>query len=71
VLRESGRRQHAASQIVAIADFYDALRSHRPYRRSLSSGEVIGIMQRESGSSFNPALLQRFTLLMVQAAAGT
>jgi len=69
VLRDSGRRQHAASQIVTITDFYDALRSHRPYRRSLSTGEVLGIMQKESGSAFNPGLLQRFTVLMVQAAA--
>ena len=69
VLRDNGRRQHAASQIVAIADFYDALRSHRPYRRSLSTGEVLGIMQKDSGSGFNPGLLQRFTALMLKAAA--
>ena len=69
VLRESGRRQHAASQIVTIADFYDALRSHRPYRRSLSTGEVLGIMQKESGSNFNPGLLERFSQLMRRAAA--
>jgi putative nucleotidyltransferase with HDIG domain len=69
VLRDTGRRQHAASQIVTIADFYDALRSHRPYRRSLSTGEVLGIMQKESGSGFNPGLLQRFTVLMARAVA--
>jgi len=69
VLRENGRRQHAASQIVAITDFYDALRSHRPYRRSLSTTEVLGIMQKESGTGFNPGLLNRFTALMMQAAA--
>jgi len=69
VLRDNGRRQHAASQIVTIADFYDALRSHRPYRRSLSMGEVLAIMQKESGTGFNPALLQRFTRMMLKAAA--
>jgi putative nucleotidyltransferase with HDIG domain len=69
VLRDSGRRQHAASQIVALADFYDALRSHRPYRRSLHTGEVLGIMQKESGKGFNPGLLHRFTQLMTKAAA--
>ena len=69
VLRDSGRRQHAASQIVAIADFYDALRSHRPYRRSLSTVEVLDIMNKESGSGFNPGLLQRFTAIMTKAAA--
>lgn len=70
-LRGGGRRQHAASQIVAIADFYDALRSHRPYRRSLRTDEVLGIMQKESGSGFNPGLLRRFTRLITQAAAET
>jgi putative nucleotidyltransferase with HDIG domain len=69
VLRDSGRRQHAASQMVAIADFYDALRSHRPYRRSLSTGEVLDIMQKQAGSGFNPGLLSRFALLITAAAA--
>lgn len=71
VLRDGGRRQHAASQIVAIADFYDALRSHRPYRRSLQMSEVLGIMQKDSGSGFNPALLRGFTALMLKSAAET
>ena len=69
VLRDTGRRQHAASQIVTIADFYDALRSYRLYRRSMGTAEVLGIMQKESGSGFNPGLLRRFTLLMAKAAA--
>ena len=69
VLRDSGRRQHAASQIVAIADFYDALRSHRPYRHSLEMAEIIGIMQKDSGRGFNPVLLHRFSQLMMKAAA--
>ena len=69
VLRDSGRRQHAVSQIVAIADFYDALRSHRPYRRSLEMTEIIGIMQKDSGRGFNPGLLRRFGQLMIKAAA--
>jgi putative nucleotidyltransferase with HDIG domain len=67
-LRESGRRQHVASQIVTVADFYDALRSHRPYRRSLSLPEIVGVMQGESGRTFNPALLECFTRMMLQAA---
>ena len=71
VLRDSGRRQHAASQIVAIADFYDALRSHRPYHRSLEMAEIIGIMQKDAGRGFNPVLLNRFTQLMMKNAAET
>ncbi len=71
VLPDGGRRQHAASQIVAIADCYDALRGYRPHRRTLEMSEVLGIMQRESGSAFNPGLLRRFIVLMTKAAAAT
>lgn len=68
-LRDSGRRQHAVSQIVAIADVYDALRSHRPYKRSLEMDEILAMMEKESGTAYNPALLGVFTAMMLQAAA--
>lgn len=56
----SGKRQHLCSQAVAIADFFDALRSMRPYRRELEIKEVLSIMMRESGKMFNPFLLDNF-----------
>jgi len=61
------RRQHTASQIVAIADFFDALRSNRPYRASLSVQEVLHMMQQGSGKDFNPTLLGSFVMLLVNA----
>jgi HD-GYP domain-containing protein (c-di-GMP phosphodiesterase class II) len=61
------RRQHTASQIVAIADFFDALRSNRPYRASLSVQEVLQMMQKGSGKDFNPTLLGSFVMLLVNA----
>ncbi len=67
--RESGRRQHAASQIVAVADFYDALRSHRPYRRSLSMQEILSLMRKDAGTAFNPWLVENFSLVMLKAAS--
>ncbi len=56
----SDKRQHLCSQTVAIADFFDALRSKRPYRRELEVKEVLSIMTRESGKMFNPFLLDNF-----------
>jgi putative two-component system response regulator len=35
-------------RIVSVADVYDALTSHRPYRKSLSSGEAIALMREEA-----------------------
>ena len=54
----TNRKQHLCSQIVAISDFYDALRSRRSYRRSLEINEVLTIMKSDSEGSFNPLLLE-------------
>jgi len=67
VLRRSGRRQHLASQIVSIADCFDALRSTRPYRRSLSVEEVLSLLKGGSGTSFNPDLFSSFTVIIGSA----
>lgn len=48
------------SQIVSIADVYDALRTKRPYREAMSPEDVEKILRLGSGVSFNPFLLERF-----------
>lgn len=63
----NNKRQHLCSQTVAIADFFDALRSRRPYRKALEIKEVIGLMMRDSGGAFNSVLLDNFTRSMHRA----
>jgi putative nucleotidyltransferase with HDIG domain len=48
------------SQIVSIADVFDALRTKRPYREAMSPDEVERILRLGSGVSFNPFLLEHF-----------
>jgi putative nucleotidyltransferase with HDIG domain len=48
------------SQIVSIADVFDALRTRRPYREAMSPDEVERILRLGSGVSFNPFLLEPF-----------
>jgi HD-GYP domain-containing protein (c-di-GMP phosphodiesterase class II) len=48
------------AQIIGIADFFDALTTNRPYRRAFSYQEALNIMRKESGTFFNPALLEEF-----------
>ncbi len=55
-----GREQHILSQIVAIADFFDALRSRRPYRESMEIKDIIVLMKKGEGKDFNPLLLDNF-----------
>ncbi len=51
---------HYFSQIVKIADVYDALTSRRPYKESICSSKAIKIMLLEGGQSFNPHILKTF-----------
>lgn len=53
-------RPHLASQIVQVADVFDALRTHRPYRAALSHDEATAIMWQSAGSKFDRDLLATF-----------
>lgn len=55
-----GKRQHLISQLVAIADFFDAMRTHSAYRRSLGIHDVIKLMIEYAGTDFNPLLVENF-----------
>jgi len=48
------------AQIIGIADFFDALTTNRPYRKAFSYQRALDIMREESGTFFNPALLEEF-----------
>lgn len=54
------KKQHIISQMVAIADFFDAMRTHRSYRKSLGINEVIKLLIDGSGIKFNPLLVENF-----------
>ena len=59
-LQLSQEKQHIISQVVAISDCFDALRSTRPYRKGLEMKEILSIMEKDSERGFNPFLLDNF-----------
>jgi len=59
-LRVGEKGQHICSQIVAIADFFDALRSNRPYRAAWETERILGVMREDAGIAFSPRLLVSF-----------
>jgi len=61
------KKQHICSQVVAISDCFDALRSTRPYRKGLEIREVLSMMKKDAESSFNPFLLENFIRRMTKA----
>ncbi len=48
------------ARIVAVADVFDALTSHRPYKRAWSFQESLNFVQTESGKHFDPACVRAF-----------
>lgn len=54
------RKQHLISQIVAIADVFDALRTQRSYGPSFEVPAIIGILQEGADKDFNPILIDNF-----------
>jgi hypothetical protein len=66
-LKTGEKRQHICSQIVAIADFFDALRSHRPYRAGWEPERILSLMREEVGQAFSPVLLASFESLLREA----
>jgi HD-GYP domain-containing protein (c-di-GMP phosphodiesterase class II) len=61
------QKQHIYSQIVAIADFYDALRSNRPYRKGMEIKDIFVLMKKSEGRDFSPFLVDHFIRLMQNA----
>jgi len=49
-----------ASQMLYLADMYDALCSVRPYRKPMSPQEALAHMTKETGRCFDPALIEPF-----------
>jgi putative two-component system response regulator len=56
----SGRAIPLAARIVAVADAFDALTSDRMYRGSLTVLEAARLIEADSGSRFDPAIVDAF-----------
>ncbi len=65
------RDLNLCTQIVSIADVYDALRSNRIYRQGLPSERIRAIMTQKDSPAFNTRLLRRFINLMGLFPVGT
>ncbi|MDO9355826.1 MAG: HD domain-containing protein [Solirubrobacteraceae bacterium] len=49
---------HLEARILAVADVFDALTSHRPYRVAWPADRALEVIERESGSAFDPRCVE-------------
>ena len=54
------------SRILCVIEAFDAMTSARPHRPPMSHNEARQVMQKESGSHFDPKILQLFQDLMLE-----
>jgi putative two-component system response regulator len=57
---KSGDDIPIAARLMAVADVYDALTSHRPYRKALSTEMAKGLLIEGRGSLFDPDMVDVF-----------
>lgn len=58
--RLKGAEIPLGGRIVGLADFYDAITSDRPYRRSMSTVEALQLVEADRDTRFDPVVLDAF-----------
>lgn len=53
-----------ATQLCAIADVYDAMRSQRSYQQAFPTDRILAVLQQNDGQRFDQRLVRRFSQLM-------
>ncbi|MEE9561899.1 MAG: HD domain-containing phosphohydrolase [Thermoanaerobaculia bacterium] len=59
-----GEEIHLGARILMVSDYYDAMRSARPYRPPASRQEVVDSIAREAGKKFDPQVVGVFLQLI-------
>lgn len=61
---KGGWTPNITSQIITIADVFDAMRSRRSYQEPIPLEKIIEVLVKGSGTSFNPQLVDHFLRLI-------
>lgn len=56
----SGAEIPLSAQIVALADFFDALSMDRCYRKAMPDNQILSLIEEASGKHFSPELVDSF-----------
>lgn len=57
------------ARIISLVDVYDALTSERPYRKAMSKEQAIQMLSSNSGTQFDPRVVETFIALLPEMEA--
>lgn len=57
---KGGWTPNVTSQLICIADVFDAMRSRRAYQEAFPQEKIEALLMKGSGTTFNPVLVERF-----------
>ncbi|HMK43835.1 MAG TPA: HD domain-containing phosphohydrolase [Dissulfurispiraceae bacterium] len=63
--------QNICSQMTTIADFFDAMRTTRPYRKAVDKATIVASIAKQAGVDFHPILARNFVLLFEKGMVGS
>ena len=58
------------SRIILVAETYEAMTHHRPYRRALSTDEATRRLRESAGSQLDPEIVKHFLAILGQEPGG-
>ncbi len=61
---DRGRRPHVFSMMVTVADVYDAITTHRPYRRAYPPNRALHLLLDKAGSAYHPDMVRAFIRML-------
>ena len=50
--------------IVSVADAYDAMTSHRPYRRTMTPAQALAELRKAAGAQFRPETVEALAIVL-------
>ena len=65
----TGEEIPIASRILLVTDAFDAMTTDRPYRKAMPVEEAIAELRRNSGSQFDPAVVEAFLTMLAREGA--
>tara|TARA_R110002049_G_scaffold50370_2_gene142966 strand:+ start:18522 stop:19439 length:918 start_codon:yes stop_codon:yes gene_type:complete len=64
-----GDELHPWAKLCAVVDVFEALTSQRPYRKPMPRSKAIEVLDRDSGTAFDPEVLQCWKAIIRQSLA--